>query len=173
MKGRKPEADAVRRGIVPTKPQILTKPIKEQNTLAMPQSVAENPLMCAAWEMLVGESTHYTQADIPLLEQACFYYSVMRQCIGNTIAEDGTITTKVGRIGEDGAVLPETLKTHPDIKVAQSMGAALQRTLAELGATPLARQRMGLMEAVTHSTQAEMFARVREAFDRAQAGESL
>ncbi len=167
MKGRKPDKNATRRKQI-QKPQaeLIAEPTGLPPKLQKPDTVLANPTMNQCWDMVVGDGYQYSAADIPQLEMLCYSYAVYRQCVQNTMLPDGRVVTKIGRIGENGTIDPATAKAHPDIKTARE-AMATYRTLAdELGVSPLARQKMGLLEAVTHSTQADLVKKTQELFTR-------
>lgn len=167
MKGRKPDNKAVRRNPKPSpQAELIAQPASMPPALAKPDSVLANPTMNRCWDLVVGDGYQYTAADIPQLEMLCYSYAVYRQCVDNTLTPDGRVITKIGRINEEGNIDPATAKAHPDIKTARE-AMATYRTLAdELGVSPLARQKMGLLEAVTHSTQADLVKKTEELFER-------
>ncbi len=167
MKGRKPDSKAVRRNPKPSpQTELIAEPSAMPPALQKPDAVLANPTMSQCWDLVVGDGYQYSAADIPQLEMLCYSYAVYRQCMNNTLTPDGRVITKIGRITDEGTVDPATAKAHPDIKTARE-AMATYRTLAdELGVSPLARQKMGLLEAVTHSTQADLVRKTEELFTR-------
>lgn len=170
MRGRKPKHDAVRRGnapkqqgITPVNAQIMSA---EPMGIEKPESVAANPTMSQCWDLIVGEGRQYKPSDVPQLEQLCYWYAVHQQCVTNTVSADGRVLTKVGKVGEDGRPDPASFHVNPDIRTAQMAAANYRALAAELGVSPLARQRMGLMEAVTHSTQADLVMKTERYFEQ-------
>lgn len=164
VKGRKPKADAVRRRKDPPgHAEELAATVV--CALQKPDSVCANPTMERCWDFIVGEGTQYTEADVPGLEQMCYWYAVYQQCMQNTLLPDGRVVTRVARVVE-GVADPMTLKQHPDIKTAQQAANMFRMLASEYGVTPLARQRLGLMDAMTKSTQADLVKKTEELFER-------
>lgn len=168
VKGRKPDAKAVRRKHAPPQPESvnLVAEIAPPSKLSVPEFVAENATMRTCWNEIVGDGYQYTDADVPQLEQLCYWYAVYRQCVANTVLPNGMVVTKMGRKTEDGEFDPMSTKAHPDIKTAKEASGMFRTLAAELGVSPLARQKMGLMEAVTHSTQADLVRKTEDLFER-------
>lgn len=171
MKGRKPKSDATRRKKkAPAKKQqpveeLVATTVQAAPTLAIPESVSLNPTMYKCWNLIVGDGAQYTEADIPGLEQMCYWYAVYQQCMYNTLMPDGRVITRVGR-KVDGEEDVSTLKQHPDIKTAQQAANMFRQLASEYGVSPLARQRLGLMDAMTRSTQADLVKKTEELFAR-------
>lgn len=168
VKGRKPDAKAVRRKSAP--PVELAAEPMGMRKLRKPDAVLANPTMSACWDSIVGDGFQYDEADLPQLEQLCYWFAVYRQCMANTVMSDGRVVTKVGRTVDDGKggrqLDPMSTKTHPDIRTAKEASTMFRALASELGVSPLARQKMGLMEAVTHSTQADLVRKTEELFAR-------
>ena len=172
VKGRKPDANAVRRRKPPKDAGTveLVAEIVEQSDpiIQKPPAVASNVTMSECWDLVVGDGIQFTPADVPQLEQLCYWYAVFRQCVANTVMPDGRIVTKVGSDGEDGEIDQATLRSHPDLRSAKEASAMYRQLASELGVDPLARQRMGLLDAVTKSTQADLVRKTEELFARFQ-----
>lgn len=79
---------------------------------------------------------------------------------------DGRVVTKIGRSNDRGGIDPASAKPHPDIKTAREAMATYRMLADELGVSPLARQRLGLMDAMTKSTQADLVKKTNELFER-------
>ena len=120
--------------------------------------------MSDCWDLVVGDGTQYQIEDVPQLRQLCYWYAVHEQCMANTIAPDGRIRTKIVRKDEKGNVV--NVKTDPDILTARMAADKYRALAAELGVSPLARQRMGLMDSLTKSTQADVVRKTEEVYER-------
>lgn len=157
MRGRKPKAGAIRRGgIRPDPHHVDALPALG---VAKPEHIAANPTMSACWDALVNGSPGYREQDVPLLEAYCLWYAVLRQSEAQVVTEDGEVVTLCGERAPDGQVIPETMRANPDIQTAAKASDMIRRLAAELQATPATRDRAGLMQAMTRSTQAEMVAK--------------
>lgn len=171
VKGRKPKENAVRRkNNQPAKKKVqaeelVATAVPIEPTLAKPKSVTDNPTMEKCWNLIVGDGAQYTEADVPGLEQMCYWYAVYQQCMQNTLLPDGRIITKVARV-VDGKEDTSTTKQHPDIKTAQQAANMFRQLASEYGVSPLARQRLGLMDAMKRSTQADLVKKTEELFAR-------
>lgn len=144
-RGRKPKADAVRRGgLIPSKPipEVLDAQIVERTAVEMPARVAENDGMRAVWEEFLSQQGHLKPEDAPMMEAWCFWAVVSDQC-----ARD---------LGDDPS---------PDlIRKAEKASTMLMRLGDQLHLTPTARQRAGLIQAMTISTQDGVVERARRGF---------
>lgn len=164
MKGRKPKADAIRRG--GRNPlHVAAEPV-EARTLQAPPLVAGNPTMLACWELIVGDSPIFQPSDIPQLEAYCYWYAVLQQCEQQTITADGRVVTMFARKDADGRNDPNSIRANPDIRTAEKATAMLRLLGGELNLTPTGRARAGLVEAMTRSTQADVIKKTAEGLAR-------
>lgn len=168
-RGRRPDANAIRRG--GAKPDVQRLEAVPVAHISKPAHIAANPTMSACWDGLVGDAD-YREQDLPLLESYCLWYAVLRQVEGQVVTADGRVVTLIGLHGPDGRIVPETLKANPDIATAAQATNMLRHLAAELQATPAARDRAGLVQAMTRSTQADVVSKTLagyEEFKRMQA----
>ena len=142
MRGRKPVANAIRRGggaqiIQPADAEVVDKPI----------SVMAVPNMSAMWDMFVGSGLSYKPEDAPFLEQLVFNLELARQCRDKCIDERGNIMVMVGcgEPDENGNYLES--KPNPYLKQMREAMAEAMKLSDQLGCTPLARARLGLTQA--------------------------
>lgn len=150
--GRRPKADAIRRSAPRGQsPAVII------DGLAMPDEVAGNELMRDCWEWTVNGSSHFTQAHIPQLVAYCAWWATARQCIENIGAPNGGIVTKVDT--------PMGPRQDPDIRTLQLATNQLRTLAAELGISPLAQTRMGLMKVATASMAVDLPAKVFKMLD--------
>ena len=148
MRGRKPKQDAARRGgLIPTKP--VEAAIVEADPPVMPARVASNPDMAAMWDTHLSWQGHLCAEDAPMMEAWCFWAVVSDQC-----ARD---------LDDDPS--PEL------IRKAEKASTMLMRLGDQLHLTPTARQRAGLISAMTRSTQADVVAKTRDEFRRMREAE--
>jgi P27 family predicted phage terminase small subunit len=158
--GRKPDARAVRRGgTKPVEAVVLPAP-----TVDKPAHVAAEPVMSRCWDTITTGMAHLTPADVPLLEQYCYWYLVFRQCMASTVLDDGGVSTLYGRTYPDGTVDPLTVKANPDIATAAKASAMMKQIGSELEVTPTGRARAGLVDAMTKSTQADVIKKTQDGF---------
>ncbi|MBQ9041576.1 MAG: phage terminase small subunit P27 family [Eggerthellaceae bacterium] len=161
MKGRKPKVDAVRRGgITPeiiAAAQVVEAEIVEAERIPKPEHVAENPLQSRCWDSMVGASSIFTDADIPLLEAYCFWYSVLRQAEAEVVTPSGAVVTTYDN-GKD-------IKQNPDLRTAEKATNMLRQIGQELNLSPSARVRAGLLNAMTKSTQADIVKKTLDGYE--------
>ena len=135
--GRKPKSDAIRRAHEQSQ-AVVMNPCE----LQMPDLVANNELMRECWEWIVDGSGQFRMQDVPQLTMLTYWWATARQCMTNLEASNGGIITEVENSFGDK-------KQAPDIKTMQLATNQIRQLEAELGISPLARQRMGLMKMAT------------------------
>lgn len=168
-KGRKPKANAQRRGGAKPAPieliaQVDDAQIIESERVRKPEHIAANPIQSACWDTLVGASPNFDDCDVPLLEAYCYWYAVLRQSESQTITEDGKVMTLDGQYSADG-VLTRTI-VNPSINTAEKATNMLRQLGDVLNLTPTARDRAGLMRAMTKSTQADVVRKTLEGYEQ-------
>lgn len=151
-RGRKPKANAVRRGgLIPSKPvaEVLDAQIVEPELPEMPARVAANDAMRAVWDGYLAQQYHLKPEDAPMMEAWCFWAVVSDQC-ARDLTDD----------------------PDPDlIRKAEKASTMLMRLGDQLHLTPTARQRAGLIQAMTISTQDGVVERARRGFMAMKEGE--
>jgi len=163
-RGRRPDANAIRRGgAQPAVAQQVDAHVVER--IQKPGHIAANPTMSACWDGLVGESGNYRPQDAPLLEAYCLWYAILRQTESQVVTPDGRVVTLYGNHGPDGRIIPESIKANPDIRTAQQATNMLRQLAVELQATPAARDRAGLVQAMTRSTQADVVSKTMAGYE--------
>lgn len=162
VKGRRPDANAIRRGGV--KPDVQPVEASIVGRIQKPDHIAANPTMSRCWDVLVAGSPAFQPMDAPLLEAYCLWYAILRQAESQTVTPDGRVITLYGEKGADGKVLPTTVKANPDIRTAQQATNMLRQLAVELQTTPAARDRAGLVQAMTRSTQADVVKKTMEGY---------
>jgi len=145
-RGRKPKSDAIARA---HQAKAATAYV-ESAGLSIPDQVLANPLMLECWEWTVGNGS-FTEADIPQLTMLAYWWAVARQCMANLDTGAG-VATQVETINGP--------RQDPDIRTLQLATNQMRQLSSELGVSPLARQRMGLMKAATMTLAADLPARV-------------
>lgn len=176
MRGRKPDTNAARRAkdkvdlAAATKiaaPVISEASIIEPTGPVKPPEIAANENLSALWDLYAGDSLSYRPEDGPIIAQMVFELETARQCRQNCMDDYGVIHAVVGR-GEPDPVTG----MYPDSVVNpwyKAMGEAQQRALKladQLGATPLARARLGLTQAAGAAVAVSIADQVKAAVDR-------
>lgn len=166
MKGRKPKTAAQRRGgIKPEmlKASLLDAEIIEAPRVSKPAHIAMNPLQSACWDSLLATSPNLEECDIPLMEAYCFWYAVLREAEGCIIAPTGEMAISYEIEDSKGNV---KRSQNPDLRTAEKATSMLRLIGGELNLTPTARDRAGLMRAMTRSTQADAVKKTIEGYEQ-------
>lgn len=174
MKGRKPDAHAIRRGV--TDAYTIAAP-EERHGLQMPDDIAEDPALAPIWAMVAPPANNFTQQDENLLRSLVQWSAVYTQACEAMTAKDGSgrkaILTMVGTVrGLDGQERPVT-KRSPAIQVMKEASAEIRALSDMLGLSPLARSRIGLIQATTVKTAADtaaMFQGIAAAYGELEGG---
>lgn len=167
MKGRKPKPAAQRRGGI--RPEmlkaaaVLDAEIIEAPRVEKPAHIAMNPLQSACWDSLLATSPNLEQCDIPLMEAYCFWYAVLREAEGSIIAPGGEMSISYEMEDSKGNV---KRSQNPDLRTAEKATSMLRLIGGELNLTPTARDRAGLMRAMTRSTQADAVKKTIEGYEQ-------
>ena len=170
-RGRKPKPNAQRRGgaqPLPVDAVAIEARIVESQAVEKPAHIAGNPLQSACWDSLVGAGANFAPCDVPLLEAYCYWYAVLRQAQSQTITSDGRVITLYGKT-VDGETDPASVRQNPDIKTAEKATNMLRQLGDALNLTPTARDRAGLMRAMTKSTQADVVRKTLDGYEKFKA----
>lgn len=181
MRGRKPVANAVRRGdnaIGPVKVQAevigQAAGLQESSSphVEKPVSVALSETQSALWDTVVGTGLGFEQKDVPMLEQLVFTLDVAREARARTVAEDGRPILMVGK-GQPDPVTGEYMDYAPNPYIKQAEAAANHalKLADQLGCTPLARARLGLTQAMGASVTLSIADQIDRAISRGKGGE--
>lgn len=136
-RGRKPKANAVRRGgIVPVEAKIV-----EAVPIPVPAKVEADERMAEKWGLCIGSHSQLRPEDAPLIEAWCVWAIVQDESAPGALALD-----------------PEALRAH------EKATTMLMRLSDALHLSPTARQRAGLIEAMTKSSQLDVAAKTRAEF---------
>lgn len=155
MKGAKPKQDAIRRGI--TDAYGLAK--AESVGISMPEDVANDPVQSEIWAWLVPPANNFSTQDIPQLKELVFWHAVYAQAQQALQSENGTIHI-FDKIGNkpfktpDGRDIP-LVRKNPAIAILKDASAEIRMLSDQLGLSPLARSRIGLMDAVKVKSAAD------------------
>lgn len=135
-RGRKPKADAVRRGLKDA--YGLQVASGDAVGLAMPRKIAQDDELAEIWSWIAPPTNSFTEQDMPNLMLLVNWHRIAARAI----EEDDLATLK---------------RASSEIRAFSDM----------LGLSPLARSRIGLMDATTVKTAADtaaMFAAIDEAY---------
>ena len=162
MKGRKPQHDAVRRGMRDS--YALAKP-EEVRGVAMPDDIAADPVQSEFWAWIAPPVNNFTEQDIPNLRLLVYWHAVAAQAQQALHSEDGTVRIfdKIGVkpfFTPDGREIP-LVRKNPALQIMKEASAEIRALSDMLGLSPLARSRIGLMNATTVKTAADTAAMFR------------
>lgn len=166
MKGRKPQHDAIRRGVSDS--YALAKP-EEHRGVAMPADIQADPVQSEIWAWLAPPVNSFAEQDIPTLRLLTYWHAVAAQAEANIHSDDGRIAI-FDRIGTkpyetpDGKEIP-LVRKNPALQVLKEASAEIRALSDMLGLSPLARSRIGLMDATTVKTAADTAAMFRSIDD--------
>lgn len=159
MRGRKPQADAVRRGL--TDQLLLAERGERRYGVTAPDDIAADPIQSEIWDWLVPEVNHFSEQDIPQLRELVMWHAVFEQARQTVMAPDGSGRIAIfDRIGDkpildaNGKPLP-LFKKHPALSVMKEASAEIRALSDHLGLSPLARSRIGLFQTTAAKTAAE------------------
>lgn len=168
MKGRKPQQGAVRRGLRDASALQAAPPADVG--VAMPADIAADPVQSEIWAWIAPPSNCFSEQDLPTLRLLCHWHAVAAQAQEAMRAEDGGVDI-FDRIGtkpfaaSDGRELP-LVRKNPALTVLKEASSEIRALSDMLGLSPLARSRIGLLNASTVKTAAE----IRQSFASIDAG---
>lgn len=156
MKGRKPKSDAIRRGL---KDSYQLSPKEERAGLQMPDDIAADPVQAEIWAWIAPPVNNFTIQDMPTVRLLVYWHAVAAQAQQASQSEGGQINIfdKVGIKPfktADGRDIP-MVRENPAIKILKQATAEIRALSDQLGLSPLARSRIGLMDATTVKTAAD------------------
>ena len=171
MRGRKPDANAVRRGVHDSY-ELAT--VTEHRGVVMPEDIAADPVRSEIWGWIAPPVNNFCEQDIPNLKLLVYWHAVaaQAQAVLTSPRGDGAIAI-MERIGTkpfsmpDGSEAPLRRK-NPALQVLKEASAEIRALSDMLGLSPLARSRIGLINASTVKTAAEtaaMFATIDAAYE--------
>lgn len=144
MKGRKPDQSAIRRGFSDSYGRAE---LVETAGLAMPLDIMEDPMQSQIWNWICPPANTFTEQDLPLLRELCFWHVVYTEAQAEMSNEDGSVTLFVGA--------GDKIKEHPALKILKHATSEIRALSDLLGLSPLARSRIGLINATTVKTAAD------------------
>lgn len=156
MKGAKPKHNAIRRGLSDS----YGLAVREGSSgVLMPQDIAEDPVQSEIWAWLAPPVNSFTEQDIPTLRLLTYWHAVARQAEQAIYSEDGKIAI-FDKIGvkpfktKDGNEIP-LVRKNPALTILKEASAEIRALSDMLGLSPLARSRIGLMDATATKTAAD------------------
>ena len=156
MKGAKPKHDAIRRGI--TDAYGLAAKTDSAGVL-MPEDIALDPVQSEIWAWLCPPVNNFSEQDIPTLRLLTYWHAVVEQAQQAIHSEDGRINI-FDKIGvkpyktPDGREVP-LVRKNPALTILKEASSEIRALSDMLGLSPLARSRIGLMDATTVKTAAD------------------
>lgn len=168
MKGAKPKQNAIRRGL--SNSYGLAK--AESVGVVMPDDIAQDPVQSEIWAWVAPPVNNFTEQDIPNLRLLVYWHAVAKQAEQAIHSEDGRIGI-FDKIGvkpfktEDGREVP-LVRKNPALTILKEASSEIRALSDMLGLSPLARSRIGLMDATTVKTAADtaaMFKSIDAAYD--------
>ena len=162
MKGAKPKHDAIRRGLSDS----YGLAVREGSSgVLMPHDIAEDPVQSEIWAWLAPPVNSFTEQDIPTLRLLTYWHAVARQAEQAIHSEDGKIAI-FDKIGvkpfknADGREVP-LVRKNPALTILKEASSEIRALSDMLGLSPLARSRIGLMDATATKTAADTAAMFR------------
>lgn len=162
MKGAKPKHNAIRRGLSDS----YGLAVREGSSgVLMPQDIAEDPVQSEIWAWLAPPVNSFTEQDIPTLRLLTYWHAVAQQAEQAIHSEDGKIAI-FDKIGvkpfktADGREVP-LVRKNPALTILKEASSEIRALSDMLGLSPLARSRIGLMDATATKTAADTAAMFR------------
>ena len=169
MKGRKPQHDAVRRGVSDS--YGLARSEGGQG-VCMPDDIAADPVQSEIWAWIAPPVNSFSEQDVPTLRLLTYWHAVAAQAEQAMRSEGGRVNI-FDKIGvkpyktADGREVP-LVRKNPALAVLKEASSEIRALSDMLGLSPLARSRIGLMDATTVKTAADtaaMFRSIDAAYD--------
>lgn len=162
MKGAKPKHNAIRRGLSDS----YGLAVHEGSTgVLMPEDIAKDPVQSEIWAWIAPPVNSFTEQDIPTLRLLTYWHAVARQAEQAIHSEDGKIAI-FDKIGvkpfktADGREVP-LVRKNPALTILKEASSEIRALSDMLGLSPLARSRIGLMDATATKTAADTAAMFR------------
>lgn len=140
-------------------------PPEQREGVTMPDDIAADPLMSEVWAWVAPPVNRFSDEDLPTLRLLCFWHVVALQAQQSmrTDVNGVAIFDQVGVKpfpGPDGEEMPLVRKA-PALSVLKEASTEIRALSDQLGLSPLARSRIGLMDANTRKTAADTAAMFR------------
>lgn len=168
MKGAKPKHDAIRRGLS----YSYGLAASDSAGVVMPTDIAGDPVQAEIWAWLAPPVNSFSEQDIPTLRLLTYWHAVAHQAEQAIHSEDGRINI-FDKIGvkpyrtQDGKEVP-LVRKNPALTILKEASSEIRALSDMLGLSPLARSRIGLMDATavkTAADTAQMFRSIDAAYE--------
>lgn len=170
MKGAKPKQSAARR---PAKPKnsdveiLSAHPIDHVQGITKPDRIQENERLSHYWDFICPEINNFGSPDVPLLSTLCEQYVLLEKTTEElTIFDDNGNATGVKVLAENSK---GDMKEHPALKARKQLVSEIRALSDILGLSPLARSRIGLLDAVKTKSAADTaatFYKLKDAYEQ-------
>lgn len=155
MKGAKPKQNAIRRGLSDS------YGIKKADStgVIMPRDIQSDPVQSDIWAWIAPPVNSFAEQDVPNLRLLVYWHAVAAQAQQAMRSEDGHINIfdKIGAKpfkAPDGREVP-LVRKNPALTILKEASAEIRALSDQLGLSPLARSRIGLLNATTVKTAAD------------------
>lgn len=152
MKGRKPQHDAKRRKQTDAFTAAAIAPAPEEvRGVVMPADIASDPVQSKIWEWLAPPVNGFTDQDVPTLRLLCYWHAVAAQAQSEMAGAEGGVAIFDRMETESG----DKVVKSPAVQVLKTASTEIRALSDMLGLSPLARSRIGLINATTVKTAAD------------------
>lgn len=168
MKGAKPKHDAIRRGLSDSYGMAKAESVG----VAMPPDIERDPVQSEVWAWIAPPVNSFSEQDVPALRLLTYWHAVAEQAQQAIHSEDGRINI-FDKIGvkpyktPDGREVP-LVRKNPALTILKEASSEIRALSDMLGLSPLARSRIGLMDATavkTAADTAQMFKSIDAAYE--------
>lgn len=164
MRGRKPDALAVRRNKSTADLATSTATVMDGGALVEPADIANDQHMHDIWVSTVGSGAAFDACDSPVVQQLVFNIAILEDCRAHIYSADGTMQTMIEIEDELGTVT----RPNPYIKIMQDAEKSVLKLSQELGISRFARARLGLTQAMSTAAQVSIAEQIDKAISRRQ-----
>ncbi len=155
MKGAKPKQNAIRRGLSDAYGLAASDGVG----VTMPPDIQRDPVQSEIWAWLAPPVNNFSEQDVPTLRLLTYWHAVAQQAEQAIHSEGGKINI-FDKIGvkpyktQDGKEVP-LVRKNPALTILKEASSEIRALSDMLGLSPLARSRIGLMDATTVKTAAD------------------
>lgn len=155
MRGRKPDQGAIRHGLSDAYGMAKADSVG----VSMPDDIALDPVQSEIWAWICPPVNSFSEQDVPNLRLLTYWHAVAQQAEQAIHSEDGRLNI-FDKIGvkpyktPDGREVP-LVRKNPALTVLKEASGEIRALSDMLGLSPLARSRIGLLDAATVKTAAD------------------
>lgn len=155
MRGRKPDQGAIRRGLSDAYGMAKADSVG----VPMPDDIALDPVQSEIWAWICPPVNSFSEQDVPNLRLLTYWHAVAQQAEQAIHSEDGRLNI-FDKIGvkpyktPDGREVP-LVRKNPALTILKEASGEIRALSDMLGLSPLARSRIGLLDAATVKTAAD------------------